>query len=143
MPSAGKVGRLFRPFQGTQKEGEFISAKTCNGVAFFGPLRETYRRLLEEKISVLVAQRIVDFLEAVERNQHECAHLPTIAGAGERLFQAIQKERGVREGRKGIEVRKIVSLGIAFCRSLLELFFIFPLLQEKLVVLHRPINSSR
>jgi hypothetical protein len=55
-----------------EDERELVAAEPRHGVTRTRDVFQTDRELLEHSIAGMVAQRVVDVLEAVEVEQHQC-----------------------------------------------------------------------
>jgi hypothetical protein len=80
-----------------EQQRKLIPAEPCEGVRGPRDLGEAARDFLEQVIAGAVAEAVVDLLEAIEVDEQHREHLFGSVGAGERLVEAIPKERAVRK----------------------------------------------
>src|SRR5687768_14082454 len=64
-----QLGEILGPFNVVHQEGELIPAQASNRVAGPDPVTQTNGYFLQQEISGLVAERVVDFFESIERDQ--------------------------------------------------------------------------
>src|SRR5205807_7576479 len=80
-----------------EQHGELVAAESREGVAGPAGVLEALRDLLEELIAGVVAERVVDLLEAVEVDQQHGERVRRALGPRERLVEPVAEERAVRE----------------------------------------------
>ena len=101
MDALGDHGRLARVADVVEQERELVAAEAGDGVV--GPQRrlQPARDGDQQLVADVVAERVVDELEAVEvEEQHRGAALGVAAlGAADRLVEAVEEQHAVRAGR--------------------------------------------
>ena len=80
-----------------QEDGELVAAEAGDGVAGAQRRLQPRAELLEQQIATLVAERVVDLLEAVEIEQHHGDAAAFAAGCEKRLLHPVGEEQAVRE----------------------------------------------
>jgi hypothetical protein len=82
---------------GEERDCELVAAQTRHGVAVAESLLQPAADLDEEVVAEVMAQRVVDLLEAIEVHHDHPDQFGAPACVGDGLFQPIEEERAVRE----------------------------------------------
>ena len=92
----GDDGDRLGPAQIRRDDHEFVAAQPRHRVHLAHRHRETGGRLAQDDVADLVAERIVDLLEAVEIDEDQREAARVAARLGHRLLQAIVEQEAVR-----------------------------------------------
>ena len=95
-------------------DGEFVAADAGDGVGLAQQRAQPVADLLDELVAGIVAERVVDLLEAVEIEHEQGDLLARAAVAGQRLAQAVFEQGAVGEAGE-LVVQRLV-LGARFAR---------------------------
>ena len=97
-----------------QADGELVTSEAGNRVRTAHDTFQPLRHLLEQFISSLVTQGIIDLLEVVEINEQQGHLQPVAAGLMQRLVQAVQQHRPVGQTGQAVIVGQLVKLLLTF-----------------------------
>ena len=88
-------------FQGklTGYYNKFIAAKTGDGINFTNASAEPPGQLDQQKITDIVAMRIIEFLEMIQIKSHQSTISHTPLTERDRLGQAVIKQPAIRQTR--------------------------------------------
>ena len=102
--SRGSVGVL-------EQHGELVAAHARDGVAGAQRGVEAERDRLQQLVAGVVAERVVDHLEAVEvEEEHRGARAgPAAACSPQRLLQPVEEQRAVRQPRERVVQRAVLQ----------------------------------
>jgi hypothetical protein len=98
-------GRRARP---RHEERELVTAEARQQVALADGRPQSRSHVAEQAVAVVVAERVVDLLEAIDVEQHERRLLPVALCGQNRLLNPVSVERPVRQPRE------LVVVGTAF-----------------------------
>ena len=104
---------------------ELVTAKPCDGVGRSQHALQPRSDLLQQRIAAVVAERVVDVLEAIEVEQKDAKHRLVAARAEQRLPQTVAEQRAVGQSGQRIVQRLVLqrvgvrlALGdVAHCRD--------------------------
>ena len=101
---------LFRFAQPFQQNHILIPAQAGNGVPLPHAGREPLGDLEQHAIADIMALRIVNALEMVQVQDHQCAEFPAAVAGSHGMPQAIQHQAPVGQTRQRIEVGQVADL---------------------------------
>ena len=94
-----ELGRGAAVGQVAQQHGELVAAEPGQGVAAAQRLAQPGGDLPQQRVALVVAQRVVDLLEAVEVDQQQADELAAVAGRAGGAAHALVEVRAVRQAR--------------------------------------------
>src|SRR6266550_3401903 len=110
------------------KQRKLVAAKARYGVTFTDATLESFCKLLQEKISGCVAQRVVYLLKLIERDEEHSQLFPCRARDGNGLRKAIFKKSAIWKLGNAVVVSEPIYLGCPFSQQALELLLVATLL---------------
>ncbi len=102
--------RLAAAGHAVQQHHEFVAAEAADDIGVADRLAQALRHELEQRVAGLVAERVVDGLEAVEVDEQ---HRDRLAGAGRlqhRLAQPLLRDAAVRQAGQQVVVGEVADL---------------------------------
>ncbi len=93
-----------------QQHDEFVAAQARQRIAFAQAGGQLPRHLLEEQVAHMVAEGVVDVLEAVQVDEQHRQLLARARAADHRMLQAVVEQQPVRQRRERIVVGQVVEL---------------------------------
>ena len=102
----GRVGDL------VGQDDELVAAEAGDGVGRADRLLEPRGERAQEGVAGVVAERVVDDLEAVEVEQQHRRRMAAAAGAHERVREPVEEERAVRQARQLVVQRAAMGGGL-------------------------------
>jgi len=106
----GHLRRAILAVYAFEQHDEFIAAQARQGVAFAQARRQLPGHLLQQFVAHMVAQGVVDVLEAVQVDEQHGQLLLVARGAQQRVLQAVVEQQAVRQRRQRVVVRHVVEL---------------------------------
>jgi hypothetical protein len=103
--SDARGGRLDR----AQQDGELVAAQAGDGVVLAEQARQALAHLAQDLVAVVVTERVVDLLEAIEVEQHHGHARPGAPGGVDRLLGARTEEDAVGQARQRIVQRQALG----------------------------------
>ena len=94
-------------------DGEFVAADAGDGVGLAQQRAQPLADFLDELVAGIVAERVVDLLEAVEIEHQQGDLLARAAIAGQRLGQAILEQGAVGEAGELVVQRLVLGVRLA------------------------------
>ena len=101
----GDLGGIFRVVQRVQQRGEFVSAHPRNDVVGSHASLEHARHATEDLITGIVAQRIVDALEAIEIDIEDGHAFAVPVDPRQRRIQCLMKATSVEQASQRVGYR--------------------------------------
>src|SRR3990172_1895944 len=109
VPGGGGAGG-----RGRQEDAELVPAQPCDRVALAKRPLQPGCELLEQDVAGVVAERVVDLLEAVEVHEENGGALPLALGGQDGLPRPVVEEGAVgKAGKRVVERLVLVLLGLA------------------------------
>ena len=93
------------------QDAELVAAEAGDHLAVAEHALEALGHALEKEVAVVVAERVVDLLEAVEVHQHHGDELLLALGAEDRLLHEVVEHRAVREAGERVGQRLLLAVG--------------------------------
>ena len=94
-------------------DGEFVAADAGDGVGLAQQRAQPLADFLDELVAGIVAERVVDLLEAVEIEHQQGDLLARAAIAGQRLGEAVLEQGAVGEAGQLVVERLMLGIGLA------------------------------
>jgi hypothetical protein len=101
--------RALVAFQVPRNHQELVSTEAPERVLPPADFLQALRHQLQQFVARSMAQRVVHALELVEIDEQHGDHFPRATGDTDRLFQAFEQQRAVRQGGQRIIVRKFLQ----------------------------------
>jgi hypothetical protein len=102
-----KAGDRAGVVQAVHDHGELVAAEARHQVALAQRSSQPLCDLLEQDVARLVPVGVVDGLEPVQVEQHDCDQLAMAVGARQGLAQIVAEQHAVREAGQLIELRQL------------------------------------
>jgi hypothetical protein len=97
------------------QDGKLISTEATHRVRFAEDSPQTSSNFLEYAIAMLVTERVVDFLEAIQVEDEECLRLPLALCSKQRLLEPVHEEGAIwKSGETVVERLVLKSFGLGF-----------------------------
>src|SRR5471032_2162674 len=110
------AGRFLPGFvEASEHHHELVAAYSRHRIAVAYARSQTPRHLLQQQITLVVTQGVVERLEVIQVDEHKCTALTATRADRNGLRQAIQQQRAIRQTRQGIEEGELLD---AFLRDL-------------------------
>jgi hypothetical protein len=100
------VGGFLWRVQARDRDPELVAAEPCHGVARAQRSLQPRTDLLDQFVAAVVAQRVVDLLEAGQVEQQHADPGAVAARRRDRLMHAIEEQQPVRQAREVVEHRE-------------------------------------
>jgi hypothetical protein len=102
-----------RPAPTPEEHQELVAAVAADRVAFAHQTLEPVRRQADHRIAERMAESVVDHLEAVQVQVHQCDMLAGAPRVRDRLSDAVLHQAPVRQVRQLVVRRQILDAGLA------------------------------
>ena len=90
-----------------QEDGELVAAEPRHGVGLAQRRAQPRRDALQDAVAGMVAERVVDLLEAVQVEQQQRERAVLAVGDARRLVETIVQERAVRQIGQRVVIRQV------------------------------------
>jgi hypothetical protein len=106
----GDVGRVLAGGHVREQHAELVTAEAGHRVGVAQRGLQPARDLLQQQVSVVVAERVVDLLEVIEVHDHHHSGLAGAPSCADRLVDPVAEQLAVREPGEGV-MERLVLLG--------------------------------
>ena len=107
LEAAGELDHRRAVRDAADQHGELVAAEPRERVAAPDDGAQPHRDVLQQAVAVVVPERVVDLLEAVEVDQQQAGQLAGAAGGGDRVLHPLVEQRAVREAREVVVQREV------------------------------------
>ena len=101
--------RVLRLLQALEGHDELVAAQARERVALADAALHARGDLLEQQVADLVAERVVDVLEAVEVDEQQRERLPAAARSDDALLEAVVEQHAVGQIGERIARREVAG----------------------------------
>src|SRR5438445_4887808 len=93
----------------SRQNGKFVSTEAAHRIRFAEDSSEASSNLLENAIALLVTERVVDFLEAIQVEDKECLRLTFTLGGEHRLLEPVHDEGAIWKSGETVVQRLVLE----------------------------------
>src|SRR6185312_728016 len=122
---------VFRPIYLLKQERKFIAVETRYRVALLDAFPKTSGHFSNAVVSECMAQRVINFFEAVERDKGDTNHPRIALRSCQSLRDAVLKEDAIGQTGHGVMVSKMLQLGCSLSNQFFKIVFVTTLLLQQ------------